>query len=60
MTNDDDKPSRHQAPVQYPFGHLIPEPDPRTPEEREAAQRKETKRRRGKIRGREVRWWEGI
>ena len=60
MTNDDDKPNRQQAPVQYPFGHLIPGPDPRTPEEREAAQRKETKRRRGKIRGREVRWWEGI
>ncbi|GAB3317137.1 hypothetical protein GCM10027564_27940 [Luteimonas notoginsengisoli] len=37
-----------------PLGHLIPGPDPRTPEQRAEAQRKENARRKG--RGRKD-WW---
>lgn len=44
MANDDDKP----APASDPFAHLIPRADRRTPEEKQAAERKERARRRGK------------
>lgn len=54
MSNEDDKRDRQQSPASDPFGHLIPGPDPRTPEERAEAQRKENARRKG--RGRKD-WW---
>jgi hypothetical protein len=54
MKGEDDQPVDFPYPAWDSLGHLIPGPDPRTPEERAEAQRKENARRKG---GGRKDWW---
>lgn len=59
---DDNTPEKRMegiAPGGLAWGHLTGT-DERTPEQKAEAQRKETRRRRGKVRGRQGNWWDSI